>query len=81
MRGASDSANVCYMNFSDSGQAIEQALMGFEFDDASKSEAFTKWLENGAINYEIIPMETIRHLGQSDQNGVSGFSADFIRPA
>ena len=81
MRGASDTANVCYMNYSDSGQAIGQALMGFEFDDATKSKTFVKWLKDDAIKFEIIPMETIRHLGQSVENGVGNFSADFIRPS
>ena len=82
MRGAGDLANVCYMNYSDSGQAVGQALMGFEFDDAAASETFSKWLVDSDIKFEKIPMATIRHLGQTENgngNEIGDYSADFIR--
>ncbi len=82
MRGASDLANVCYMNYSDSGQAVGQALMGFEFADSPTKDTFSKWLVDSDIKFEKIPMATIRHLGQSiNGNGgdIGDYSADFIR--
>ena len=69
-------------SYSDSGQAVGQALMGFEFDDAAASESFTKWLVDSEIKFEKIPMATIRHLGQTENgngNEIGDYSADFIR--
>jgi len=82
MRGAGDLANVCYMNYSDSGQAVGQALMGFEFSDVAGKDAFSKWLVDSDIKFEKIPMATIRHLGQTENGNTSeigDYSADFIR--
>ena len=70
------------MNYTDSGQAVGQALMGFEFDDKAASESFAKWLVDSDIKFEKIPMATIRHLGQTENgNGteIGDYSADFIR--
>ena len=83
MRGASHLANVCYMNYSDTGQAVGQALMGFECTDADTQKTFRQWLIDRDIKFEQIPMATVRHLGQSD-NGDNGgaigeYSANFIR--
>jgi threonine dehydratase len=78
MRGASEYANVCYLNFVDSGQELGQALMGFETETANDSRRFRTWLEESQTLFEEIPMETIKHLSQSD-GGTSNFSADFIR--
>jgi threonine dehydratase len=82
MRGAGGLANVCYMNYSDSGQAVGQALMGFEFTDAEASATFSNWLIDNDIKFELIPMATIRHLAQSknaNENQTGDYSADFIR--
>jgi len=78
MRGASQYANVCYMNFVDSGQEQGQALMGFEMKTQTQSVQFSKWLVDSKTLFEEIPMETIKHLSQSDGE-TSNFAADFIR--
>lgn len=78
MRGASQYANVCYMNFVDSGQEQGQALMGFEMDSPQQAETFKQWLVQSKTLFEEIPMETIKHLSQSD-GGTKNFAADFVR--
>jgi len=54
MRGVSERANVCYMNYTDSGQTEGQALMGFEFDDEAIQFAFINWLAASGIRYQAI---------------------------
>ena len=78
MRVASKYANVCYLNFVDSGQEQGRALMGFEMDSPQQSQLFQKWLVESKTLFEEIPMETIKHLSQSD-GGTSDFASDFIR--
>ena len=78
MRGASQYANVCYLNFVDSGQEQGQALMGFEMDSPQQSKQFQQWLIESETLFEEIPMETIKHLSQSD-GSTSDFASDFIR--
>ena len=78
MRVASQYANVCYMNFVDSGQELERALMGFETKTKEQAKDFRQWLIESETLFEEIPMETIKHLSQSDGSS-SDFAADFIR--
>ena len=78
MRGASQYANVCYMNYVDSGQEFERALMGFETKTKEQAKDFRQWLIESETRFEEIPMETIKHLSQSD-GSASDFAADFIR--
>ncbi len=78
MRGASQHANVCYMNFIDSGQEQGQALMGFETDSPGQLRQFKQWLVESQTRFEEIPMETIKHLSQS-VGSTSDFAADFVR--
>ncbi len=54
MRGVSERANVCYMNYTDSGQTEGQALMGFEFRDEAIQFAFINWLAESGIRYEAV---------------------------
>ena len=78
MRGASQYANVCYMNFVDSGQEFERALMGFEAKNEAQAEQFIRWLNSSQTLFKEIPMETIKHLSQSGGSS-SNFASDFIR--
>ncbi len=61
MRGASKYANVCYMNYTDSGQTEGQALMGFEFEDPSKLMVFQSWLEEAQVRFKAIEIEQVLH--------------------
>ena len=61
MRGASEHANVCYMNYTDSGQTEGQALMGFEFREQTLRDHFIKWLEESEIRFEPIAIEQVLH--------------------
>ena len=61
MRGASKFANVCYMNYTDSGQTEGQALMGFEFENKSKRDQFTAWLEDSATRHDPIAIDQVLH--------------------
>lgn len=79
MRGASTTANVCYMNYTDSGTEVGQALMGFEFDSDENRRQFTQWLEGYEFRFEAIPMETVKHLGQAIDSGIENFAADYVR--
>ena len=60
MRGVSERANVCYMNYTDSGQTEGQALMGFEFRDEAVQFTFIEWLAASGIRYQTIdPKEVL----------------------
>lgn len=61
MRGASEWSNVCYMNYTDSGQTEGQALMGFEFENDLRKSSFKIWLDDAQIRYKPIAIETVLH--------------------
>lgn len=62
MRGASRLANVCYMNYTDTGQTEGQALMGFDFDDIARQTEFLDWLEGSEIPYQPVPIHSVQQL-------------------
>ncbi len=62
MRGASGLSNVCYMNYTDSGQTEGQALMGFEFENELSKSSFQTWLNEAEIRYEPIAIEQVLHV-------------------
>ena len=43
--------NLCYFNYSYSGERVGRALMGFEFEDAASQAAFKDELDNAAHAY------------------------------
>ncbi|MDG1874069.1 MAG: pyridoxal-phosphate dependent enzyme [Mariniblastus sp.] len=59
MRFASQLANVCYMNYTDTGQTEGQALMGFEFDNIGRQSEFLEWLK-GSTKFQAIPMAVVK---------------------
>ena len=61
MRNASKWSNVCYMNYTDSGQTEGQALMGFEFEDELTEASFKVWLDEAEIRFEPIALEKVLH--------------------
>ena len=61
MRQASQWANVCYMNYTDSGQTEGQALMGFEFDNKTKNAAFQDWLKTSQTRFAPIEIGEVLH--------------------
>ena len=61
MRGASKWSNVCYMNYTDSGQTEGQALMGFEFENDARLASFMNWLNDAQIRHEPIAIESVLH--------------------
>ena len=77
MRVAGQYANVCYMNFVDSGQEVGQALMGFETPTPEEAKKFHQWLVESETLFEQIPMETIKHLSQSDGETSDSRQIDF----
>lgn len=54
--------NVCYFNYTETGQSIEQALMGFEFNDAAQREAFLQAVVELGVSFQTIPSHTIAGL-------------------
>ncbi len=44
MEDVSKLSNICYFNYSNSGEMVGRALMGFEFDDVEKRQAFIEHL-------------------------------------
>lgn len=54
--------NVCYFNYTETGQSIEQALMGFEFSDAAQRESFQKAVAELGVSFQTIPSHTIAGL-------------------
>ena len=81
MRGVSEWANVCYMNYTDSGQTEGQALMGFEFDTAKGQELFIGWLKETGMEFVPIDMDAIRHFmpANGDDDSWKKMSAGFVR--
>ena len=59
MRVVSQRANVCYMNYTDSGQTEGQALMGFEFPDEAAQFDFINWLSASKIRYTAIDVDEV----------------------
>jgi threonine dehydratase len=64
MRYASELANVCYMNYTDTGQTEGYALMGFEFDNIGLQSEFLEWLQI-ATRFQVVPMEDVQHFDSS----------------
>jgi threonine dehydratase len=83
MRGASEFAGVCYMNYTDSGQTEGQALMGFEFVELAKRDAFNDWLKETNAKFEPISMETVKQFlhTNGDKDSWKQVSADLKRPS
>jgi threonine dehydratase len=65
MRYASNLSNVCYMNYTDTGQTEGQALMGFEFDNIGRQSEFLEWLLE-TTKFQVVPTEIVRHFNPSD---------------
>lgn len=61
MRGASQLASVCYMNYTDTGQTEGQALMGFEFPGLPEQSTFLEWLQASA-KFDVVPMTVVKGL-------------------
>ena len=64
MKFTSDIANVCYMNYTDSGQTEGQALMGFEFDNIGRQSVFLEWLQE-TTNFSVVPMAIVKGFDSS----------------
>ncbi len=62
MHQASQFANVCYMNYTDTGQTEGQALMGFEFKLLERQSAFLDWLQDSQIKFDVVDIEVVRHF-------------------
>lgn len=62
MRGASRLGNVCYMNYTDTGQTEGQALMGFEFPDIARQTEFLDWLQGSGIPFQPVPIHSVQQL-------------------
>ena len=68
MRQAGDSANVCYMNFTDTGQTEGQALMGFDFENIARQTEFLDWLQESQTKFEVVDIEVVRHFTRSSKS-------------
>lgn len=58
--------NVCYFNYTETGQSIEQALMGFEFSDATQRESFLNTVAKLGVSFQTIPSQTIAGLSATE---------------
>ncbi len=67
MRFASELSNVCYMNYTDTGQTEGQALMGFEFDNIGHQSEFLDWLQK-TTKFQVVPTDVVRHFNPSDDS-------------
>ena len=67
MREASELANVCYMNYTDTGQTQGYALMGFEFQNIGLQSEFLEWLQ-GFTRFQVVPMEDVKHFDSSQDS-------------
>lgn len=55
-------ANVCYFNYSYSGERVGRALMGFEFDGEEQRLAFRRFLQESSSTYREIQPEALRRI-------------------
>lgn len=62
MRQIVGMTNVCYFNYSETGQNIEQALMGFEFTDEAQRQGFLQKVAELGVCFQALPSETIAGL-------------------
>ena len=67
MRYASKLANVCYMNYTDTGQTEGYALMGFEFENIGRQSEFLEWLQT-SNRFQVVPMEDVKHFDSSQDS-------------
>jgi threonine dehydratase len=58
--------NVCYFNYTETGQNIEQALMGFEFTDETQRQSFLTRVVELGVGFQALPSDTIAGLGATD---------------
>jgi threonine dehydratase len=58
--------NVCYFNYTETGQSIEQALMGFEFVDATQRDTFIAKVSQLGVSFQSIPSHTIAGLSVAE---------------
>jgi threonine dehydratase len=64
MRQIVGQTNVCYFNYTETGQSIAQALMGFEFDSTEAREAFLSEVEQWDVGLQCLPNPGIAGLGR-----------------
>jgi len=57
-----DLANVCYFNYSHSGERVGRALMGFEFKGQEKRERFRQFLDSSGNTYREIEPEVLERI-------------------
>ncbi|MEO0510767.1 MAG: threonine ammonia-lyase, biosynthetic [Verrucomicrobiota bacterium] len=65
LRAVSPHSNLCYFNYSYSGERVGRALLGFEFESAEKRDAFPAYLKdaNQAYRtYEIVSAEVLERI-------------------
>ncbi|MES2626561.1 MAG: pyridoxal-phosphate dependent enzyme [Pseudomonadota bacterium] len=63
MRKASEVSNVCYFNYTYSGEAVGRSLMGFEFDTAAARDGFLDAVKDTPVNvFPVDPATTKRIL-------------------
>jgi threonine dehydratase len=74
MREASRRGNVCYMNYTDTGQTEGQALMGFDFADIARQTEFLEWLQGSEIPFQPVPIHSVQQLtsGVESSDGWAG---------
>jgi threonine dehydratase len=76
MRKIRGLSNVCYFNYTSTGESIGRALMGFEFDSADRRARFLEAIRGGPVTCEPVdPRVTARMLaGQASgrPNGREG---------
>ncbi len=58
MEDVSKLSNICYFNYSNSGEMVGRALMGFEFDNAEKRETFLAHMRVEGPAFSEVNLET-----------------------
>lgn len=55
--------NVCYFNYTETGQSVGQALMGFEFPNQAAQDEFRSRTHELGVGFNEIPLTDIAGLG------------------
>ena len=57
-------ANLVYFNYSNTGERVGRAMLGFEFEDQTARESFRQFLEETGRTYREVSIEAMRRIMQ-----------------
>jgi len=62
MLAVGDTASICYFNYTNTGEQVGKALIGFEFQSTEKRSDFHKLLDDSPHAYQVIDSEVVHRI-------------------